>query len=253
MSGLKKTNQVLAIIVVILALALGISVGKQRGWLKSSTSDSQQSSTNIAARQYISEPIPLPAPSTKSLTSVEAAMQSRRSRRSFTEQPLTLQQLSQILWSLQGQTADWGGRTVPSAKSAYPLEITLVAKNVDGLEPGVYHYVSPDNALQQVISGVPTQFDEAAVQQAGQTAPAVFYISADFNRMTEAFEGEPHDDNVLLEAGHAGQNVYLQVESLGLGTVVMGGFNPALMSTVLQIPSSERLIYQVPVGNPSEL
>jgi SagB-type dehydrogenase family enzyme len=158
-----------------------------------------------------------------------------------------------LLWSLQGETADWGGRTTPSAKSAYPLELTVVVENVEGVEAGVYHYSPNTHSLSKTVEGIPERFNEAAVQSAVQNAPVVIFISGDFGRMTKAFDGVEHDENVWLEAGHAAQNLYLQVESLGLGTVVMGGFNPVLMQEVLKIPGSEVLIYQIPVGVPSEL
>jgi len=246
---MKKANQILAALVVVLSLLLGYVVGQQRGWFVREAGDG---GVGGLEREYVGGSVELPTPSLRGGLSVEAAMKARRSRRSFREEPLTIKQVSQLVWSLQGETAEWGGRTTPSAKSAYPLELTVVVKNVEEMDPGVYHYSPNTHSLSKTIEGVPEKFDEAAVQKAGQTSPLVIFISADFSKMTEAFDGEKNDDNVLLEAGHAGQNLYLQVESLGLGTVVMGGFNHGLMQETLKIPSSEVLIYQIPVGIPSE-
>ena len=246
---LQIINRVLAFLVVVLALAFGYVYGQRSGWFATQ----RKGGVSIAEQRiYLGEAIELPRPLLRSTVSVEAAMQGRRSRRSYRDEPITLNQLSQVLWSLQGKTADWGGRTTPSAKGAYPLELTVVVKNVDEFEPGVYHYDSDTHSLTKTVESVPERFDEAAVQNAGQTGPVVIFISADYGRMTKAFDGVTHDNNVLLEVGHAGQNMYLQVESLGLGTVVMGGFNPTLMQEVLAIPGQEELIYQIPVGVPSE-
>lgn len=247
----KRINQILAILVVILSLALGISLGRQQGWWKSESVSKVEEKDN-QPRTYLGESIILPAPSLSGKISLEETLQNRRSRRSYTSKPLSLKDISQLLWSLQGKTSDWGGRTAPSAKSAYPLEVTVVVKNAQGLNPGVYHFISDTHTLRQTIQNVPEKFDEAAAQKAAQTAPIVFILSGDAAKITKAFDGVPHDEDVYLEAGHAAQNLYLQAESLHLGTVVMGGFNAQLMQTVLSIPENETLIYQIPVGYPSE-
>ena len=213
---------------------------------------SKTSKQKTETRQYIGEEITLPAPNLFGSMSVEEAMQNRRSRRAYVEnEALTVEQVSQILWSLQGQTADWGGHTVPSAKNAYPLNITLVAKNVTDLAPGVYHYIPENNSLKKVVEDVPANFDEAAVQAQNKSAPVSFIISGDYSLMANVFDGEPRDENVVLEAGHAGQNAYLQAESLGLGTVVSGGLNQDLMKEILKIPAQEDLFYMIPVGVPA--
>lgn len=102
-----------------------------------------------------------------------------------------------------------------------------------------------------MITGVPERFDEAAVQAAGKGSPAAFVISGNMARMTKVFDGKANNNNVYLEAGHTAQNLYLQVESLKLGTVVIGGFNNALMQDVLAIPKNETLIYLAPAGHPA--
>src|SRR3990167_9195806 len=99
--------------------------------------------------------INLPSPQRSKGMAVEQALQSRRSRRSFTDEPLTLNHVSQLLWSAQGVTSSWGGRTAPSAKSAYPLEVYLFAKTVDKLSPAIYHYLPPDHQLALWLEPLP--------------------------------------------------------------------------------------------------
>ncbi len=82
----------------------------------------------------------LPTPLYDSQTSVEQALQARRSVRAYSLEPLTLAEVSQLLWAAQGLTHPDGLRTAPSAGALYPLDIYLLAGNVMGLPVGVYHY-----------------------------------------------------------------------------------------------------------------
>jgi len=84
----------------------------------------------------------LPQPRYDSDVSLEEALLRRRSVRHYTGEQLW--EVSQLLWAAQGITADWGGRTAPSAGATYPLETYLVVGDVEGLEEGVYKY-NPHN------------------------------------------------------------------------------------------------------------
>ena len=77
-------------------------------------------------------------------------------------------------------------------------------------------------------------------------------LAANFGKMAATFAAPSANNNVYLEAGHAGQNLYLQVESLGLGMVTIGGFDHAKLRTVVSIPASESLIYAIPIGVPKQ-
>lgn len=105
--------------------------------------------------------ISLPEPRLSSQVSVEQALLNRRSVRDFTDYPVTLQEVSQILWSAYGITEDrsypsflrGGLRTAPSAGALYPLEIYLVAGNVNGLKKGIYKYISDGHSLELISEG----------------------------------------------------------------------------------------------------
>jgi len=100
--------------------------------------------------------IQLPAPQKDSGVSVEKAIKERRSRRDFSSRPLSVSQLSQILWAAQGITdKNKGYRAAPSAGALYPLEIYTVVKEggVEDLGMGVYHYSSENNSLKKLMSG----------------------------------------------------------------------------------------------------
>jgi len=197
----------------------------------------------------------LPNPNLSSNTSLETALFRRRSRRSFLDQSLTLKQVSQMLWAAQGTTTDWGGRTAPSAKSAYPLTLYLVANNVSDLDSGVYRYLpgeKPNTHQLEIIrqTDLKEKMAEAVGQASAKNAPALIVITGDFAKMSAAFDGKKLDNNVYLEAGHAAQNAYLQAESLKLGVVVVGGFNPEKVAKIINSPASETLIYVIPLGHP---
>ncbi|MEN3202715.1 MAG: SagB/ThcOx family dehydrogenase [Atribacterota bacterium] len=199
---------------------------------------------------YTQRRIPLPPPRLQSEVSVEEALFKRRSCRSFTPSPLSLQEAGQLLWAAQGVTDRASGfRTAPSAGALYPLELYLVAGQVEGLSPGVYRYLPEEHALYEVLSGDRREelFRVALFQQWIREAPVVLVLTAIYERTTRKY-GERGIRYVHMEAGHAAQNVYLQAEALGLGAVVVGAFEDSGVQRILELPANERPLYLMPVG-----
>lgn len=194
--------------------------------------------------------IKLPAPVYTSATSVEEALLRRRSVREYKNEPISLKDISQLLWAAQGITSEEGGRTAPSAGALYPLEIYLVSGNVTGLAPGVYHYLPADHSLDLIEEGDKRKllYAGASLQVAVKNAAAVFVITAVYERTTVKYF-ERGKKYVHMEAGHASQNIYLQAVSLKLGTVAMGAFTDSLVKKILLLPKKEEPLYLMPVGN----
>jgi SagB-type dehydrogenase family enzyme len=201
--------------------------------------------------------IKLPLPQLEGKMSVEEALARRRSRRAFKDYPLTLEQVSQLLWSAQGITQKGGigrtsKRTAPSAGGVYPLDIYLVVgkDKVEGLKVGVYHY----NPLRHSLTIILEEDRRREISQACldenqiENAPVSLIITAEFSRLTDRF-GENRINFVYMEAGHVAQNIYLQVESLGLGTVSMGGIREEDISQALNLPEQHIPLYVMPVGH----
>lgn len=193
------------------------------------------------------ETVSLPKPKYTSKVSVEEAIQKRRSVRAYKDTALTIEEISQLLWSVQGRTAGWGGKTVPSAGATYPLEIYLVVGKVDGIESGVYHYNSDEHSISRKKQG---DFrSKLATSALGQEyiakAPVSIVISAVYERTTRRY-GERGIRYVHMEVGHAGQNLHLQCETMGLGTVMIGAFDDDMVKNVLGI--TETPLYIMPVG-----
>ena len=193
----------------------------------------------------------LPEPRTKSGVSVEEALNTRRSIRDYTDQPLTLADVGQILWAAQGVTDNRGYRTAPSAGGLYPLEVYIVAGSVTGIEPGVYHYQPDGHALAPAGTGDRrAALQAAAVNQASVgDAPATIVIAAVSSRTTAKY-GERGIRYVAMEAGHAAENIYLQAEALDLATVVIGAFDDDDVRGVIGLSEDEEPFYLMPVGHP---
>jgi SagB-type dehydrogenase family enzyme len=195
----------------------------------------------------------LPEPNLKGRVSVEEALKSRRSRRSYGSEPLNLGELSQLLWAAQGLTSDWGGRTAPSAGATYPLEVYVAVGRVEGVEPGVYHYLPESHSIELTASGDVRRdlMREALGQEWVGNAPVTIVLAAVFERTTGRY-GSRGVMYVHMEAGHAGQNIYLQAESLDLGTVAIGAFSEDGVARVVGLPGNERPLYLYPVGRKSD-
>jgi SagB-type dehydrogenase family enzyme len=196
--------------------------------------------------------ISLPAPRLKGEMSLEEAILKRRSRRDFRDSPLTLGEVSQILWAGQGITDAAGLRAAPSAGALYPLDLYLVVgkQGVEGLGEGVYHYLPQGHSLEPTLQGdVRQTLARLSLERmfiAG--APLSLLITGEYERTTKKY-GERGVRYVHMEAGHVA-HVYLQAEALGLGTVTMGAFQDEKISEALNLPPSYRPLYLMPIGHP---
>ncbi|MGC8777434.1 MAG: SagB/ThcOx family dehydrogenase [Candidatus Caldatribacteriaceae bacterium] len=198
------------------------------------------------------ERIPLPEPERRGAMSVEETISRRRSVRSFEDRALTLRDLSQLLFAIQGMTDHgYGLRTVPSAGALYPLEVYAVVGKVEGVAEGVYRYHPEGHELERTAMGDKriALYKSALYQESIREAPLLLVLSAFYERTTRKY-GERGIRYVHMEAGHAAQNVYLQAEALGLGTVVIGAFRDTEVARVLGLPENEVPLYLMPVGKP---
>jgi len=193
--------------------------------------------------------ITLPEPKYDSDISVEEAMLNRRSIRDYTGQPLTLQDVSRLLWAAQGITDPSGFRAAPSAGATYPLEIYILVGDVEGVAGGIYRYKPHQHELVKVLDGEQREAlaDAALNQQFITEAPLSIVITAIYERTTNRY-GERGIRYVHMEAGHTAQNVYLQAVALNLGTVVVGAFNDDRVANILALPDNEVPLYIMPVG-----
>jgi SagB-type dehydrogenase family enzyme len=195
--------------------------------------------------------VALPSPAAKSRVSVEEAIATRRSVRDFAERPVTLGELGQLLWAAQGVTSSDGGRTAPSAGALYPLEVYLVVGDVAGLDVGVYRYHPHGHFLTSHLPGdIRDHVARSALHQNWLAdAAAVVVIAAAYERTRQKY-GPRTERYVHMEVGHVAQNIYLQAQSLGLGTVMVGAFQDREVQTALRLPAGEAPLALMPVGHP---
>lgn len=195
--------------------------------------------------------IALPKPETNGAFPLDRALNERRSVREYSGHPIDLAAVSRLLWSAQGVTSRDGRRAAPSAGALYPLEITVVATRVHGLESGVYRYLPAAHALQRV--GEPVSLDAIVHAAHGQEwisgTAAVFVIASVEGRTAKKY-GARAGRYATFEAGAASENLLLQAVALGLGSCVVGAFDDAEIARLAGLASGEKPVVVLPVGNP---
>jgi SagB-type dehydrogenase family enzyme len=165
-----------------------------------------------------------------------------------------LEEVGQLLWAAGGKTIDGitgATRAYPSAGGIYPLEIYLVAGNVVGLAQGIYRYEWKTHTLGFMKKG---DFREELTRAAwGQRmvahAPVSIIFTAVYPRTTRRYGERGRIRYVPMDVGGAGQNVHLQAEALGLGTVIIGAFSDEAVKEILGV-KNEVPLYIMPVGRP---
>jgi len=187
--------------------------------------------------------IKLPEPNQNGPMSLEQTIAVRRSRRDFSPNQLTAEQIGQLAWAAQGQDVHSRYRTVPSAGATYPLELFVVTGE------GLFHYLPAGHSLEQLIGqDLRAELASAAFGQGFiKAAPLTLVFSAQFKKTTKHY-GRRGIRYVYMEAGHAAQNVHLQAEALGLGSVAVGAFDDASVKKVLSLPDYLEPLYLVVVG-----
>ena len=152
-----------------------------------------------------------------------------------------LVELSRLLHAATGITDSARGyRAAPSAGALYPIETYLIVHNVEGLEPGAYHYNVADHALEQLQTvDLRTEIVVAGIGQEmlGQ-AQICFVLSAIFQRTRWKYRERSYR-YVLLEAGHIGQNLYLAATSMGMGACAVGAFLDDNLNDLLGLDGKE--------------
>jgi len=198
----------------------------------------------------VTREIKLPEPVYTSDISIEEALLKRRSVRRYSNEPIELKDIAQLLWAAQGITSELkGGRTAPSAGAIYPLEVFVASGNINNLVPGVYQYQPSGHLLQLITEGdkLNALANAAHLQGSINRSAAVIIITADYSRTTKKYS-DRGIRYVQLEAGHAAQNICLQAVSLKMGTVTIGSFKDSLIKQILSLPNKLEPLYLIPVG-----
>lgn len=197
--------------------------------------------------------IKLPTPEGFRGLYTEESIELRRSVRDYSGQPMTLEELSQLLYHTGGINDErWGTklRAAPSAGALYPIEAYIVAHHVQGLNPGLYHYAVQDHGLEELrIADMRAEIVRYGLMQEflGQANMVLIFTSV-FQRLRWKYQERTYR-YALLEAGHLGQNVYLTATSMGMGACAVGAFVDDDLNDMLNVDGkNEAVIYMLAVG-----
>jgi len=188
---------------------------------------------------------------------IAEAIRDRKSRRKFSDEALTLEELSYLLWATQGireilPKRGRAFRTVPSGGCRHPFETYLFIKRVKGVTPGLWRYSALQHALINVWDEPPADsasLTEACHNQAWVEDAAATFVWAVVPYRTEWRYGPDSLKDILLSCGHVCQNLYLACESIGAGTCAVVAYEQEKMDSLLGVDGSEELaLYVAPVG-----
>jgi SagB-type dehydrogenase family enzyme len=179
----------------------------------------------------------------------------RESRRKFTSETLSREELSFLLWATQGvrQVFHTGGtrRTVPSGGSRHPFETYLVVSRVEGLEPGLYRYQPLEHQLCLLgeVQDVASKITEGCHGQSFAGEGAVIFIWTVIPYRTEWRYSHVSHKAIAMDSGHLCQNLYIACEAIGAGTCAIGAYDQAKMDAIIGVDGKDEFtIYVAPVG-----
>lgn len=183
-------------------------------------------------------------------------IQKRKSRRIYTDEPITLLQLSFLLWASQGIKGRRGRayatlRTVPSGGARHEYETYIAVRKVEGLAPGIYHYLPELNAVELLRAAedpAPEIVESLSGQKWAGKASAVFYWAMDAYRAEWRYGIYAHRV-ALIDAGHIGQNLTLAAEAMGLGSCAVAAIEHEVCCRMLEIDGEKEFaVYAMPAG-----
>ncbi len=202
--------------------------------------------------------IDLPDPNTLELSkpNIMACIRDRESHRKFTEEPLTLTELSYLLWATQGvrkvmHQGKISFRTVPSAGSRHPFETYLAVNYVSGLKPGMYRYQPFDHKVVFLfpVENMAEKLTEAAVGQSFVGHSSVVFIWSVIPYRSEWRYTIAAHKVMMIDVGHLCQNLYLACESISCGTCAIGAYSQKLIDELVNVDGEDEFVlYFSPVG-----
>jgi len=183
-----------------------------------------------------------------------SAMENRKSRRNYTEEPLNIEEISFLLWATQGVRLNIGKyafRSVPSAGCRHSLETYLAVFNIEGIEQGIYRYLPLSHELlfEFEEQNLKEKIIKATFGQlfAGQSAVTFIWTTIPY-RMEWRYGLDSHKV-IAMDAGHVGQNMYLACEAICAGTCVIGAYDQEFLDDLLRLDGKDEFsIYLAPVG-----
>ena len=183
------------------------------------------------------------------------AIAKRQSHRKFQDLPVTMEELSFLLWSTQGMRPTAQGhpffRTVPSAGARHTFETYIAALKVEGLEPGILRYLPTTHQLVREApgKGLSAKLTEATLGQSFVGDSAVVFIWSCVPYRMEWRYGAAAHRVILMDVGHVCQNLYLGCTAIEAGTCAVAAYDQAAMDNLLSLDGKDEFtLYLAPVG-----
>jgi len=195
----------------------------------------------------------LPQPQMDNGASLWKVLLKRRSTRDYSKAPLSISELSNLLWATQGITEEASSpwyRTVPSAGALHPIDTYLVSNRVEGLDSAVYFLNVTGFSLEMKRKGYfPLQIAQAALdQEMAQAAAVVFVWVAVIRRSSQKYRQRAYR-YIYLDCGHIAQNLYLAATAMGLGCCGIAAFFDDEVNNLVGVDGQEETaIYLATVG-----
>ena len=191
----------------------------------------------------------IPAESTIQLTepdktldvSLMQALSDRKSRREFSDEQLSLEELSTLLWAANGINREDGRRTAPSAVNAQDIDIYVC------MASGAYLY----DAKQSQLTRITTEDLRPAVAAQQQIeAPIFLVLVADVSRYPEglASQRQAVERLACMDAGYVSGNIGLYCSAAQLATVPRASMDKEALTKALNLKDTQILVLNNPVG-----
>ena len=219
-----------------------------RGWLDGSTQPSPYKKDPPSLKRLSIFP-----PFQKGGKPIWETIARRRSMRDFSSQPISLPELSQLLWAIQGITVKARGydfRAVPSAGALYPIDTYVLVNRVESISAGIYHYDVEEAQLVLLREGnLGREASQAALgQELAADAGAVFVWTAMVERSKWKYRERAYR-YLYMDVGHIGQNFYLAATALGLGCCTIGAFYDEEVDRLIGVDGKKEIsVYMGAVG-----
>lgn len=181
-------------------------------------------------------------------TNLWAVLDARKTLRKYQQTPLTLEELTIMLWFTQGvkslNSRPATERMVPSAGARHPFETYLVVSKVEGLKPGMYRYVALQHKLaflEESADLVDRVWEATHSQNHVRNCPVSFWWEANVLRTTWRYRTRGYR-YIMMDVGHVCQNLYLVAEALGCGICPIGSFSDVELNRIFGCDGEDRVI-----------
>jgi SagB-type dehydrogenase family enzyme len=217
-----------------------------------SVSDTQKPDIYKTYQNALSR-IPLPEPQFSVDIPFWDTIKNRHTTRAFSNKPLSMMELSLLLFGTSGLTRKFpkfAFRTVPSAGALFPIESYVVINNVSELKQGIYHYDIENHSLEFLKEGdFQKILSDACYGQRMVAKSAINFIWTAVIERTRNTYAERAYRYIYIDCGHIGQNFYLVAEALGLNACVVGAYYDDDINEFLDLDENKEFaIYMGIVG-----